>query len=135
MEKFDNPYARLFYAVYKLRFINAISEFEKVSLKGMIARGEHSIVELLNHYAEDQDADALSRELVKIARPMRNKPASIITKKSPEPEVIDESSSPLGNFLRDKKKRQVEEYGLKIVLVHTDNDPIEEINEEEAHNS
>lgn len=129
MEKFDDPYAKLFYAVYKLHSLGTLNNEEKVKLKGMIALSDPSIVKILNSYLEDQNADSLMHEIVILVRPTRHKPEAIITTKS----VNDDISSPLGTFLHEKKKRQLAEHELKLSLQNTEIPSIIETHDEEIH--
>ena len=102
MEKFDNPYSKLLYAVYKLHSQGSISNDDKIKLKGMIVTGEESIVAVLESYLRTKNCENLIHDIVKLVRPTRYKPEAIITTK----DVVDELSSPLGTFLHEKKKRQ-----------------------------
>lgn len=129
MEKFDNPYAKLFYAVYKLHSLGTLSNEEKVKLKGMIALSDPSIVKILNSYLDDQNSDSLMHEIVILVRPTRHKPEAIITTKS----ANDDISSPLGTFLHEKKKRQLAEHELKLSLQNTEIPSIIETHDEEIH--
>ncbi|OMJ85045.1 hypothetical protein SteCoe_13698 [Stentor coeruleus] len=129
MEKFDNPYAKLFYAVYKLHSLGTLNNEEKVKLKGMIALSDSSIVKILNTYLEDQNDDSLMHEIVILVRPARQKPEAIITTKS----TNDDISSPLGTFLHEKKKRQLAEHELKLSLKNTEIPSIIETHDEEIH--
>ena len=129
MENFDNPYAKLFYAVYRLHHQRAINDNEKLRLKAIIAVGEQSIVNILNKYIEDQDADTLFQDIVKLIRPSRHKPEAIIPTRTQN----DDVSSPLGTFLHEKKKRQMAEHELKLSLQNSEIQSIIETHDEEIH--
>lgn len=126
MEKFDNVYAKLFYAVFKLYSQGSIGERDKLKLKSMIATSDSSITSLLNQYLHHLNTEILMQGLVKIVKPMRHKPEAIIPIRSD----VDEMSSPIGSFLLDKKKRQNAEHELKLSLQQTEIAPIDETHEE-----
>ena len=129
MENFDNPYAKLFYAVYRLHHQNAINNNEKLKLKAMIAAGDQGIVSVLNKYIEDEDTDYLFQNIVKVVRPSRHKPEAIIPTRTQN----DDASSPLGTFLHEKKKRQMAEHELKLSLQNSEIQSIIETHDEEIH--
>lgn len=129
MENFDNPHAKLFYAVYRLHAQHIINDTEKLKLKGLIAVGDQSIVSILNRYMEDLNADHLFQDLVKIVRPVRQKPEAIIPIRSTNEDI----SSPLGTFLHEKKKRQMAEHELKLSLMNSEIQSIAETHDEEIH--
>jgi hypothetical protein len=129
MENFDNPYAKLFYAVYRLHHQKVISDSEKLKLKALIALGDQAVVSILNKYTEDQDADSLFQDIVKLIRPSRHKPEAIIPTKSQSEDI----SSPLGTFLHEKKKRQMAEHELKLSLQNSEIHSIIETHDEEIH--
>ena len=129
MENFDNPHAKLFYAVYRLHAQHIINDQEKLKLKGLIAVGDQSIVSVLSRYMEDQNADHLFHDVVKIVRPGRSKPEAIIPVRSNNEDI----SSPLGTFLHEKKKRQLAEHELKLSLQNSEIQSIPETHDEEIH--
>jgi hypothetical protein len=131
MEYFENPWAKLFYAVYRLHSQKKINEEEKVKLKSLIITGEQNITILLNKYLQDQNSEYLMTEIVKLIKPLRRKPEAIILSKN----TVDESSSPLGTFLHEKKKRQSAEHELKLSLQNTEIVSIEETHDENIHHN
>lgn len=69
-------------------------------------------------FTETGDKAVLERNLIKLARSKKPRsPASPITipKRKPQPEE-EENSSPLGTFLRDRKKRQRGDVELQLNL-------------------
>ena len=131
MENFTNPYAKLFYAVFKLHSQGQITDIDKLKLKGMIATGDQKIVSLLHHYLRDLNSEFLLQGIVKLVKPLRHKPEAIIAERT----VVDEMSSPLGTFLHEKKKRQTAEHELKLSLQNTEITQIDETHEEELHHN
>jgi hypothetical protein len=126
MDKFNNPYAKLFYAVYKLHRQGSISNEDKFKLKEMIIADDQSVIDLINSYLKDLDAESLMEGMIKIVRPIRHKPEPVLVSKT----MNDDISSPLGTFLHEKKKRQNAEHDLKLSLQNSEITSIVETHEE-----
>ena len=123
MESLDQDHSKL------------LGTFESLLQKNSIAQTEYAYVvkllELSNQKMLDLEktclnSDSLAVEIVKIIR-SSHKPDAVVVSHSSQ---HDETSSPLGTFLHEKKKRQHAEHELKISLARTEIDRIIEIHED-----
>ena len=101
--------------------------------KSQITSAEHEhflrYIESENHFREIEEThsqDELEIEVFKLVRSW-HKPTAVVISNSTS---TDESSSPLGTFLHEKKKRQHAEHELKLSLATTDIDSITESHED-----
>ena len=123
MESLDAGLSKLLGSASKLLEKNSISHDEYDYL---IQRLELKETYLLNLAVASTNVEILESELVKIIRSSHKPGAVLINHALPN----DETSSPLGTFLHEKKKRQHAEHELKLSVATTDYDSIIESHED-----
>ena len=101
--------------------------------KSQITSAEHThflgYIESEDHFAKMEEThtqEELEIEIFKLVRSW-HKPTAVVISNSAN---SDDSSSPLGTFLHEKKKRQHAEHELKLSLATTDIDSITESHED-----
>lgn len=117
MDNLQLPHAKLLYFVSELWKRQEITDAEKITIKEMIINDEAPIFNLLEDYEANSDESQLKESVIELVRP---KPKII---KNFEPPEQDDVSSPLGNSLFERKKRQnnkTELHGLAEALKPTD---------------
>ena len=119
MEELERPQSKLLYAVWELETLGRITKPEKHKLKEMILTEQQVVMDLLDTYTQNGDPAQLYNGLVAIVKPPRHKPAKVVIPASTM--LIEDSSSPLGTFLHEKKKRQKGEGELKLSLFDPQN--------------
>ena len=100
MDSLTSKHAKLLYFVSELWKRREITDAEKITIKEMIISDEPQIMGLLVEYGGDTDENQLRESVIEIVRP---KPKVVTNFEPPEQ---DDVSSPLGNSLFERKKRQ-----------------------------
>jgi len=126
-DQFEQPEAKLLYAIYKLEEQGVITEEEKRQLKLMVVQQDDRVLQPLQQYQADKDYQQLKSQLQVLVRPLRQKPGNVAI---PPKSMGDDISSPLGTFLHEKKKRQHAEHELKLSIASPQ---VVAITEEENH--
>ena len=126
MDRFSMPLPKLLYLVYEMHSRGQLTVADKDRLKGtshtaMIVTEDEQVLALLDTYAETGDRDSLEKNILVLLKSQpRIKPPSPVSiprrEIAPAPDEEDESSSPLGTFLHERKKHQHGEMELHLNL-------------------
>ena len=124
MERFSLPMPGLLFLIFELQSRGAISQAEKHRLKGechtvMVLTDNDKVGKVQAEFAETGDRKTLESSLIRLGKVnQRSRPVSplAIPKRKQSREADEESSSPLGTFLRERKKHQRGEMELKLNL-------------------
>jgi hypothetical protein len=119
MEELEHPQSKLLYAVWELETLGRITKGEKHKLKEMILTEQQAVMDLFDTYTHTRDPAQLYNGIVALVKPHRSKPAKVVIPTNSS--LNEESSSPLGTFLHEKKKRQRGEGELKLSLLDPQN--------------
>lgn len=115
-------YPKISTAVNKLIGVNLITSAEHTHLLEYLQPGKIRLEKIENL----NSADDVESEVLKLVRSLHKPNAVEISHYSNS----DESSSPLGTFLHEKKKRQHAEHELKLSLATTEIEKIVESHED-----
>lgn len=106
MDNLQLPHAKLLYIVSELWKQKEITDSEKTIIKEMIINDETAIFNILEAYEENADETQLREDIIELVRPKQKTPIKLEGKSNFEPPEQDDISSPLGNSLFERKKRQ-----------------------------
>ena len=123
MESLNLLHSGLLAGIQKLIKNSSISVSEQEHLLELF-KNEDS--ELLKIEQNSGNVEEVELQLIKLVRSWHKPEALIIN----TPKDCEETTSPLGNFLHEKKKRQHAEHELKLSVSITEYDSIKETSED-----
>jgi hypothetical protein len=113
MDTTEYPHSEISFAITELMRRNIITIEEHTYLNKLLQAESE---ELLKIESTVMTLEERQHELIKVAR-LWQKPSMVMV---PHHTHLDDNSSPLGTFLHEKKKRQLDENELKISLATFD---------------
>jgi hypothetical protein len=112
MEGLTDCHSKLLYTIYKLHRQTRISDEAKVTLKAKVIKDEQGVMQVYHSFLQHDNVDLMEEELIEqLGKPARKRPIPIglqVPVRS-SPEGL-EDASPLGNFLRRRKKEHEDDH-------------------------
>lgn len=111
MEGFEDSHSKLLYTIYRLHREGRISDEAKDILKAKVIKDDVGVLQVYRSFLEHENVELMEEELIEhLGKPLRKRPTGLAIEGRKSPEVAEEDSSPLGNFLKRRKKEHTEEH-------------------------